>query len=372
MSAKPQVFDVLVAGGGPAGAATARALALAGWSTAVLESASGAGQRSGETVPPEIRPLLVELGLWERFLAQGHLPSAGNLSVWGGPDLTRYCNPFHPYGTGWHLDRSRFDALLASAAEEAGVEVRPGCRVVAVEWDGSLWRVSARRSGAGLFSLAARCLVDATGRSAALVRKLGGKRRLLDRLVARMGCFSPAADARPVVPEVLVEAVENGWWYSAPVPGGQVAVAFFTDAAPGEVDAESAWSFLERSGPTRERLQGYAAPPEVCVRSASSAVSEGPEMPCFLAVGDAALAWDPLSSQGILKGIGSGLAAAAALDAELRGRSGALEEYRAQLRRELDRYLELRAGYYRLEARWPGSPFWQARHRILSIVDRAA
>ncbi|HSF43660.1 MAG TPA: FAD-dependent monooxygenase [Thermoanaerobaculia bacterium] len=361
MSAKSQVFDVLVAGGGPAGAATARALALAGWSTVVLD-ASGAGPRAGETVPPEIRPLLAELGLWEKFLAQGHLPSAGNLSVWGGPDLARHYNPFHPYGTGWHLDRSRFDALLASAAQEAGADLRPGCRVVSAQWDGKLWQVTVR-SRTGLFDLAARCLADATGRSAALVRRLGGKRRLLDGLVARMGCFSPAADARPVAAEVLVEAVEEGWWYSAPVPGGPVAVAFFTDAGTGGAGSASAWSSLEQAGPTRERLRGYAAPPEACVRSAASAVSEGPEASRFLAVGDAALAFDPLSSQGILKGLESGLAAAAAFDAELRGRPGAPEEYRAKLRHDLGRYLELRAGYYGLETRWPASPFWRARQR---------
>lgn len=363
MSTTPQVFDVLIAGGGPAGAAAARALALAGRSAMILEHAAGAGQRAGETVPPEIRPLLDELGLWQRFLAQRHLPSAGNLSVWGGPDLARHSNPFHPYGTGWHLDRSRFDALLAAAAEEAGADLRPGCRVVAVEWDGDLWRVSAR-SAAGPFSLAARCLVDATGRSAALVRKLGGKRRFLDRLVARMGCFSPAADAQPIVPEVLVEAVEDGWWYSAPLPDGRMAVAFFSDTAPARADAAGAWSMLEQAGSTRERLRRFAAPPEACIRSAASAVSEGPDVPRFLAVGDAALAWDPLSSQGILKGIESGLAAAAALDAELRGRPGALEGCRARLGRELDRYLELRAGYYGLETRWPASPFWRARQRL--------
>ena len=60
------------------------------------------------------------------FLEDGHLESPGIASSWGGPNL--YENDFivNPYGPGWHLDRRRFDLMLAHAAQASGVEVLRG------------------------------------------------------------------------------------------------------------------------------------------------------------------------------------------------------------------------------------------------------
>ena len=45
-----------------------------------------------------------------------------------------------------------------------------------------------------------------------------------------MGGSPGARETELLAPDKLVEAVQNGWWYSAPLPGGRVAAAFFTDA----------------------------------------------------------------------------------------------------------------------------------------------
>ena len=54
----------------------------------------------------------------------------GTVAVWGSE--TPYENDFifNPYGNGWHIDRSRFDAMLARAAEEAGATVSLSARVI--------------------------------------------------------------------------------------------------------------------------------------------------------------------------------------------------------------------------------------------------
>ena len=116
----PPECDVAVLGGGPAGAAAAITLARTGRSVVVIEKSHYEQSRIGETLVPAARPLLVRLAVWEPFLAAGHLPSPGVLSVWGEDELYETHSIFNAYGQGWHLDRQRFDTMLAQAAEKPG------------------------------------------------------------------------------------------------------------------------------------------------------------------------------------------------------------------------------------------------------------
>src|ERR1051325_7227268 len=115
--------DVLIAGGGPAGAALAILLRRGGASVLVAERSAYDEARVGETVPGRITPLLAELGVREAFLADAHAPATAMLSAWGGAEPIDRSGMFDPFGGGWHLDRRRFDAMLARAAEEAGAVV---------------------------------------------------------------------------------------------------------------------------------------------------------------------------------------------------------------------------------------------------------
>ena len=122
-------LEVAILGGGPAGCATALALARRGISNIlVAEPGQRPGNRVGESVPPEIRLLLEELGICEAFLREGHDPCFGSCSSWGNAALGYNDFLFNPHGNGWHLDRSRFDAFLGRKTAEAGVELATGLR----------------------------------------------------------------------------------------------------------------------------------------------------------------------------------------------------------------------------------------------------
>ena len=64
----------------------------------------------GESLTPEIKTLLVSLGIWKDFLNDGHLPSPGNISIWGDREFKETNFIFHPDNFGWHLES--FEVLL--------------------------------------------------------------------------------------------------------------------------------------------------------------------------------------------------------------------------------------------------------------------
>src|SRR5262249_33678836 len=81
----------------------------------------------------------------------------------------------------------------------------------------------------------------------------------------------------------------------------------------------------------------------------------------WLAAGDAAVSFDPLSSQGILSAMSSGQQAADAVCRWMHGDRGAVASYAAGIAGVSGESRDRRARYYAIERRWPGSPFWQRR-----------
>jgi flavin-dependent dehydrogenase len=352
--------DVLVLGGGPAGCAAAIALTAAGRKVTVLERSRYDGVRLGETLPPEAAPLLHRLGVWEAFARAGHLPSPGIVSVWGGEGPYENDFIFNPYGNGWHLDRRRFDDLLATAVEERGGSVCRAARVLGCSRDASgRWQVAVR-AGGHTAHLEASFLVDATGRASWLARRCGARRLVWDRLVGVVGLLPAGGDGDV---RTLLEAAEQGWWYSARIPGERLVVAYMTDVdllpeAPRDLDCFWA-SHLRQTEHTRRRVGAAAAPGGLRTVAADSYRMDRVTGEGWLAVGDAAMAWDPLSSQGIRKALASGVAAAQAIA----GRSEGLEAYAARVAQDFEQYRRLHGHFYGQVRRWRASAFWRRRQQ---------
>ena len=82
----------------------------------------------------------------------------------------------------------------------------------------------------------------------------------------------------------------------------------------------------------------------------------------WLAVGDAASTYDPLSSQGIHKAFVDAMAAAPVIAGLLEGGEDVGESGFAEgIAARFEDYVSNRNYFYDLEARWPDAPFW--RHR---------
>src|SRR5262249_48958997 len=158
-----------------------------GYAATVVERSRYEDFRVGETLAPAVQSPLVALGLWERFLVDAHAPSFGIRSAWGRPALDDNDHLFNPYGLGWHVNRARFDALLARAAEEAGVGVHRGTRLRRCErGPRGGWVVDAD-DGTSAHRLFGKVLVDATGRRTSVAPTRAVRRVRYDRLVGVVG-----------------------------------------------------------------------------------------------------------------------------------------------------------------------------------------
>ena len=343
-------YDLLIVGAGPAGCAAAlRARALGLRVVLLAEERRQPGVL--ESLPPAGRRLLVDLGCWQEFVDSEPTPSRGVRSVWGAPHPVERALIWDPDGSGWHLDRAVFDAFLQEQALRAGAELRHG-RLRSVRQGRELVECA---DAAGTV-LTGRFLLDASGRSAAAAGRLGARRRYDDATVATLSSYRVAAsdtDRRTVL-----EATPTGWWYSLRTDsaGSPVrVVGLVTDA-----DLETAPAAVPPA--VRELLGGAQAqlpPRRVAANSGYLQPFAGPR---WAAAGDAALSFDPLSSQGLLTALFTGRAAAQAIAATLAGSDQAIAGYARRLSAIRHAYQANLALYYGVEQRWPAEPFWARRH----------
>jgi flavin-dependent dehydrogenase len=351
------VHDVVVLGGGPAGASVAHALAQRGRDVVLVEATAYDAPRFGETLPPEINPLLRELGLWDAFVAADALESPGTISAWGtsvagGTDFVA-----NRHGRGWHVDRNRFDALLSDAAARAGARVLRATRALRCARDGDgPWQIELDAAPPRM--LAARFVIDASGRNGMRLDAHDG--RVVDDALVAIFLRVLHDGAPPRDLRTLVEAAPDGWWYCAPLPSGETVAAFLTDPELYARDGIGLAEQLEQAPLTCERIgtARIAASHVVHVPSSGRARACGER---WAAAGDAAAAYDPLSGYGITKALDDARVLAVAVDEALSGGESALAAYADRVRAAFDAYVVQRRAYYALETRWPERLFWKKR-----------
>jgi flavin-dependent dehydrogenase len=285
--------DVIIAGGGPAGAATAIACIQRGLRVHLFERAAFSERRPGETLHPGVEPLLRQLGLADRFQATVGARHPGIWLCWGGQRrFQRYGSDQDGAWQGFQISRLAFDQLLLSHASELGVVVRQPCAIDRVQL-GQEDRVCVL-TAAG--PLSARVIVDATGRASWLSRQLHIARDARSpRLIARYGYAAGSCSGRYAAPEL--EGNSEGWVWTAMV---QPALYHWTCVTANGARPNPNWV---PEGLRRLRPVGPSKGADVTWHMAARLAH-----PAWFIVGDAACLLDPLSSKGVLRAMMTGIA----------------------------------------------------------------
>ncbi len=234
--------DVLIVGAGPAGCAAAIGLGP-NYRAALIDRHASPPERIGESLPGAARRVLATLGLYDDFLADGHLPRRALRSAWGEPEPTERDSLRDPDGNGWTLDRARFERRLRAAALTRGAVLLAPAGLLALSRDSDGWLAEINCDGRPT-ALRARLVLDAGGRASRTLMRNGTRRRVVDRLICA-SIRAPRASLPPAVTHVEAEA--DGWWYATPLPDGGGLLAFHTDGdLPAARMTRSVRAFLER------------------------------------------------------------------------------------------------------------------------------
>ncbi len=337
------MYDVTVIGSGPAGSITALTLAQLGRKVLLVDRAPQSPFRKiGESLPGGARAIFRQLGILAIVDNGPHQLSYGNEIVWGSDRITSTDFISDPNGPGWHLDRQAFDEDLKRAAIKAG----------------ATWKIAEASEMAFTTS---PWVVDATGRNSYIARSRGAVRTADDDLMAAYVWTNPKENDKDT--RTLVEATSQGWWYTSLLPAGKRIVAFHTDAkslAP-LLRSRSAWeSSLEETLHVKQKVERSEPLSPQSIQAWGGRLDEFTG-DGWLAVGDAALSFDPLSSQGIFNALYTGMKAGEALHSALSGNSKSILEYRDRLESIRSSYLENRRQIYKSESRFSTSVFWKQR-----------
>lgn len=363
--------DVVIIGAGPAGATAALNLAPLR-RVLVVERLAKPADRIGESLAPAAWRLLTVMGLWADFVRDGHLPCYASRSAWGTPTPAERDSLADLDGHGWLLDRRRFEVRLRSSAVARGAALVAPARVTGLGRSGTGWTLKLEQYDRAV-TIGARMMLDCGGRTSALLRPFGAERHTRDRLICAWIYGTMAGGRRGGV--VYTESASDGWWYTAPLSDGRRVLAWHTDAdLPGAAIVRNRATLLDRAArsPTLmveiadASFSGTDHPRVIAAHSSAltTAVGDG-----WLAAGDAALSFDPLSSQGLFHALYTGLAAAEAADRSLSGDASALVDYAAALARIDAAYRRNLGAWYQLERRWLDQEFWRRRSHPGRVIQ---
>lgn len=310
--------DVLVVGGGPAGAAAAVMLSRWGHEVVVLDRPT-VRPPLAESLPPSCRRLMEEIGVLPAVATAGFVEATGNTVWWGGDE--RRVEPFPAGATGWQVDRARFDEVLRAHAIAGGVRwYRPAMARALETVEGVV--VCTAELGGTERVIRARWAIDASGRSGLVARHQRTAAGTAWRTMALAAEWRrPGGWGLPDESHTLVESAANGWGWSVPVDRDRrYFTVMFNPASEPPVGGAIATDYHRRFG----QLPALAAiahggacigAPFAC--DASTYEIGDPVHGQVLAVGDAASFLDPLSSFGVKKALASGWMGAIAIHTAL-------------------------------------------------------
>ncbi len=319
-----ETFDAVVVGAGPAGCATATALALHGRRVLVLEREKFPRYHIGESLIPFTYHALERIGMIPRLRRSGF---PRKYSVQFVAPSGRASQPFYFFNRydrdtvaqTWQVLRSEFDQMLVENAREKGAEVREESEVVGLIKDGERHvGVRVRSRDGREYAVHAAVTVDATGREAMVASRNAWRRGDPKLNKIAVWTYYDGAMRDPGIDEgatTVAFVPDKGWFWYIPQHNDRVSVGVVADGKyltrGGIKDPRE---IFHREVKENRWIEEHLAPGRSCgeywLTGEYTYRSEFCAADGLVLVGDAYGFLDPVFSSGMMLALKSGVLAA--------------------------------------------------------------
>ena len=309
-------FDVIIIGGGPAGATLGSLLGLRGRRALVLEKDIHPRDHVGESLTPSTNPIFKEIGFLEKIEQAGFVHKPG--ACWTAPRtpvggfLSIRLGEFPPPGATqlytYNVERDLFDAMLLRHAYESGASVLQGARAASVLFEGDrAVGVRVALPGGWERDLTAPLVVDASGRRCLIATQLRLKRNDPDFNQFVIFSWFRGVEPNPPGTEGMIFLhfldLDRSWTWQIPMRDGLTSVGAVTTKQDFQKSGRSPDEFFESllgmNQTLAHNMRGAERVRPWWIEADYSYLIDQLTGPGWLLIGDALRFVDPVFSTGV-------------------------------------------------------------------------
>lgn len=364
--------DVVVIGGGPAGATASTLIAQKGYQVSLFERERFPRYHIGESLIPETFGVLERLNMLPKLRGSHFVKK---YSVQFVNQRGKLSEPFyfiehkpHESSQTWQILRSEFDTTMLNNARDQGVEAHEGARVLDVLFEGKKAAgVRVRKDDGEELEVRSKVVIDASGQGSMLMDKFG--LREWDPVLKKAalwtywkGAFRDVGRNEGATVVIQTEG-KKGWFWYIPQHDDIVSVGVVAEAnhlfkeretKSPRSDVQAFWEEIyqqevDRCPGVKERIQGATRCDGFHVEKEYSYRSKEAAGDGWALCGDAYGFLDPLYSSGVLLALKSGsLVADAVIEGLEKGdlSKAQLGQWRDDFNLGMDRMRKLVCAYY--------------------------
>jgi flavin-dependent dehydrogenase len=298
-----------------------------------------------ETIPPSALVLLESLNLLEPF-SKSSSKTFGYHSVWNSDQLTT--NNFfdhNPFKYGLKLNKKK---LLEDLRELVSEHVLSYDNLT--EFDSTDESVCVKMvSENSVRTIRSKLIIDATGRNRSILKQLGVASESFDKQVS-LSCHLPYFKHPKLIHPVYTESFEHGWGIVSSLNEQTNGMTLYTKIGSpilADLKVFQNWKSILSGTTFLKDFLTDDADRKIVGGEANSTKASQITGSNWLAIGDAAIAFDPISSHGVTNAIYCANSAAQAIEAQLATQSPIpLQNYAETLHTIFDEYFEQKANLY--------------------------
>ena len=349
---------IAVIGAGTSGSAAAIRLRQLGYKVVLIERSNTTALQIGESVPGAIIRMLQTLGFnsMDDLLSGDEFRVCPAVSSSWGDDEWYYKDGFtNPEGGGWQVLRHQFDANLRKQALALGCEwLNASFEQLDESPEG--FTLHLRKLDGSRTAINAKLIVDSSGRNSKIINQLKIEKKSSAEQAA---VYSWARVPNDEMQASRVKTVKNGWWYTSLLPGDLRVVSFhglLQDIRAYQRDPAGFLAAFNEAKLLNQEILPDHLQSSIQACDASTSLSTQVFGKNWIAVGDAALSFDPISAQGIFFALYSAIRGAEAL---VSSDQTLLTNYRTQIEQIATTNNAMRMRYYTSELRYMNESYWK-------------